>query len=908
MNISNFTYVKPKMRQTLVYGGNANDDGNDEKSEVNLIFNSPPKELQDPENNRARGIIYEVVDKEVTIGDEGASDTSTAKSGKSIKKGAPWKLFSRTLKTVDSFKVRYNATEMVPIGFQDGSFFLHFNESTVVQQFTPSTAGGSRRSTFEGVRFTDQIVGTVIWQYSLLNRAMTTVFSDFETPSRLEHMFTIDKMNLKSGEVDSPSSSFLSPLTLANLKAPTDEPSESPSSSSSAKTLLWLINKHQLYSIFFRVLPSFGGKKTDGETTDEQPNEENNEKTPESEVAGSRNDELSAELTKAEASKAETFSIDSFQPTMHKSAGSFFSNDWFLSSYYPDLVCELSLRTNLTMRAMQNYYIHKPPRPFLLNYVHLLPDTTFFGRPNGGQYSVELKVPAHLKDNFSSIFKLFDDPQRVMAIYNKNDGNNPKPSTSKDNTDRGGEKPQKLPSVLQLTRLEKTTGRWEPLDAHYPLPEATNTWAYWMEFIEKEITEKDDEEEGDDYEQKKANELKDGKPAIHIYANPHYLRSIELDYSTASTKWVPISESYGLTEGSSSFVPSPSFESSASLPYHLSDLSVVEVSIPAAGKFRFSTNKRPFTFEVQLLYRVDLLKTSMFEDAENTMDTLGSKWAVIRVQSVKQSSSSEAKDTSEAVAPKYRYYYLSKLPPTAEVPLCPTTPMQLSPQILLNFYWKGRFYLMYKGHEVENISSQQSTIQYYHLAEVEVPLAENDDDDDNQQKIITKKTPELPLRVLFSLSSLKKTEFDWPVLFAHIRSTVYCLFYRINQVVHQTAKKCRIDQYFYMLSVDVAECRKGMPEAVVPVRLVACEGDGSKEDELWLFGFPYKDNNKVETQILPLNTSTKKLLKKQYKPAIPDQPILFQFLKETAGKICQFLGISRALLDLTSTQQAAAAD
>lgn len=439
-------------------------------------------------SDHARGIIYEVVDKEVTIGDEGASVTSTVKLGKSIKKGAPWKLFSRTLKviiggqsfeydhlfddekrnqpdlddqllslgywdgtglngsqndsdsinghpsglylllygyqrvkvacidttpleqmllsssssssdnilsseyssaqlvklppilerhqTVDSFKVRYNATEMVPIGFQDGSFFLHFNESTVVQQFTPSTAGDSRRSTFEGVRFTDQIVGTVIWQYSLLNRAMTTVFSDFETPSRLEHMFTIDKMNLKSGEVDSSSSSFLSPLTLASLKAPTDEPSESPFSSSSAKTLLWLINKHQLYSIFFRVLPSFGGKKTDGETTNEQPNEENNEKTPESEVAGSRNDELSAELTKAEASKAETFSIDSFLPTMHKSAGSFFSNDWFLSSYYPDLVCELSLRTNLTMRAMQNYYINKPPRPFLLNYVHLLPGKT----------------------------------------------------------------------------------------------------------------------------------------------------------------------------------------------------------------------------------------------------------------------------------------------------------------------------------------------------------------------------------------------------------------------------------------------------------------------------------------------------------------------------------------------------
>ena len=291
-----------------------------------------------------------------------------------------------------------------------------------------------------------------------------------------------------------------------------------------------------------------------------------------------------------------------------------------------------------------------------------------------------------------------------------------------------------------------------------------------MEFIEKETSEKKEEKE-DDYEEKKAKNLKNGKPAIHTYANPHYLKSIELDYSTARTKWVPISESCGLTEGSSSFVPYPSFESSASLLYHLSDLSVVEVTIPAAGKFRFSTNKRPFAFEgdkwaleksvtdqksqsiVQLFYRVDLLKTSFLENAENTKDTVGSKWAVIRVQSIKQSSFSKTKDTSESAVSKYRYYYLSKLPPTAEVLLCPTTQMQLSPHILLNFYWKGRFYLMYKGHEVENISNQQSTIQYYYLAEVKVPLAENADDDDDQQKqkIFTKKTFELPLRVLFCL-------------------------------------------------------------------------------------------------------------------------------------------------------------
>ncbi len=72
-----------------------------------------------------------------------------------------------------------------------------------------------------------------------------------------------------------------------------------------------------------------------------------------------------------------------------------------------------------------------------------------------------------------------------------------------------------------------------------------------------------------------------------------------------------------------------------------------------------------------------------------------------------------------------------------------------------------------------------------------------------------------------------------------------------------------------MLLVDVAKCRKGgflpfqpkmfflgkpekMPEAVVPVRLVACEDDGSKDDELWLFGFSYKDNNNTVVFRIPL--------------------------------------------------------
>ncbi len=55
-----------------------------------------------------------------------------------------------------------------------------------------------------------------------------------------------------------------------------------------------------------------------------------------------------------------------------------------------------------------------------------------------------------------------------------------------------------LPSVLQLTRLEKATGRWEPLDCHYPLPPATNTWAYWMEFIENADVEEDIKDQNDD--------------------------------------------------------------------------------------------------------------------------------------------------------------------------------------------------------------------------------------------------------------------------------------------------------------------------------------------------------------------------------------------------------------------------